>query len=86
MTIELTDNEDKSAILDRLAPGIRVSANIIVRQRPVITLLTDVFTKGSEVCKTAANSCGSQIPMVGFPSQSILFGRLVIGKLLELIR
>ena len=48
MTIELTDNEDKSAILDRLAPGMLVSANIIVRQRPVITLLTDVFTKGSE--------------------------------------
>ena len=48
MTIELTDNQDKSAILDRLAPGMQVSANIIVRQRPVITLLTDVFTKGSE--------------------------------------
>lgn len=48
MTIELTDNEDKAAILDRLAPGMQVSANIIVRQRPVITLLTDVFTKGSE--------------------------------------
>ena len=37
MTIELTGNEDKSAILDRLAPGMQVSANIIVRQRPVIT-------------------------------------------------
>ena len=48
MTIELTGNEDKSAIMDRLAPGMQVSANIIVRQRPVITLLTDVFTKGSE--------------------------------------
>ncbi len=48
MTIELTDNRDKSAILERLAPGMLVSANIIVRQRPVITLLTDVFTKGSE--------------------------------------
>ena len=48
MTIELSDNQDKSAILDRLAPGMQVSANIIVRQRPVITLLTDVFTKGSE--------------------------------------
>ena len=48
MTIELTDNKDKSAILERLAPGMQVSANIIVRQRPVITLLTDVFTKGSE--------------------------------------
>ena len=48
MTIELTNNLDKTAILNRLAPGMQVSANIIVRQRPVITLLTDVFTKGSE--------------------------------------
>tara|TARA_Y100001933_G_C18980421_1_gene556438 strand:+ start:669 stop:1976 length:1308 start_codon:yes stop_codon:yes gene_type:complete len=48
MTISLTDNQDKSAILDRLAPGMQVSANIIVRQRPVLTLLTDVFTKGTE--------------------------------------
>ena len=48
MTIELRENNDKSAILERLAPGMQVSANIIVRQRPVITLLTDVFTKGSE--------------------------------------
>ena len=48
MTIELTDNEDKSVILDRLAPGMQVSANIIVRQRPVLTLLSDVFTKGTE--------------------------------------
>ena len=48
MTIELTQNQDKMAILERLAPGMQVSANIIVRQRPVITLLTDVFTKGSE--------------------------------------
>ena len=48
MTIQLNDNQDKSVILERLAPGMQVSANIIVRQRPVITLLTDVFTKGSE--------------------------------------
>jgi len=48
MTIELTDNQDKSAVLDRLSPGMQVSANIIVRQRPVLTLLTDVFTKGTE--------------------------------------
>ena len=48
MTIELMDNQDKKPILERLAPGMQVSANIIVRQRPVITLLTDVFTKGSE--------------------------------------
>ena len=44
MTIELTDNQDKLAILERLAPGMQVSANIIVRQRPVITLFTEVFT------------------------------------------
>lgn len=48
MTIELTNNADKPAILERLAPGMQVSANIIVRQRPVLTLLTDVFTKGTE--------------------------------------
>ena len=48
MTIEISQNQDKSAILERLTPGMQVSANIIVRQRPVITLLTDVFTKGSE--------------------------------------
>ena len=48
MTIQLGENTDKEAILDRLAPGMQVSANIIVRQRPVITLLTDVFTKGTE--------------------------------------
>ena len=51
MTIELKDNQDKLAILERFAPGMQVSANIIVRQRPVITLLTDVFTKGSESLK-----------------------------------
>ena len=48
MSIALEPNTDKKSILDRLAPGMQVSANIIVRQRPVITLLTDVFTKGSE--------------------------------------
>ena len=48
MIIELKDNDDKGEILDRLAPGMQVMANIIVRQRPVVTLFTDVFTKGSE--------------------------------------
>ena len=47
-TIRLIENQDKTAILKRLSPGMQVAANIIVRQRPVITLLTDVFTKGSE--------------------------------------
>ncbi len=48
MIIELEPNEDKKFIMSRLAPGMQVSTNVIVRQRPVITLLTDVFTKGTE--------------------------------------
>ena len=56
MTIELADNQDKAAILDRLAPGMQVMANIIVRQRPVITLLTDVFTRAQRACRTAVES------------------------------
>jgi len=48
MIIQLGQNRGKESMLARLAPGMQVSANIIVRQRPVITLLTDVFTKGSE--------------------------------------
>ena len=48
MIVAIGSNPDKSSMLSRLAPGMQVSANIIVRQRPVITLLTDVFTKGTE--------------------------------------
>ena len=48
MTIQIGPNPGKESMLSRLAPGMQVSANIIVRQRPVITLLTDVFTKGAE--------------------------------------
>ncbi len=48
MIVELEPNEDKKFIMSRLAPGMQVSTNVIVRQRPVITLLTDVFTKGTE--------------------------------------
>ena len=51
MTIEITDNQDKKAILERLALAMQVSANIIVRQRPVITLLTDIFTGIREFAK-----------------------------------
>jgi hypothetical protein len=40
-------------MLNRLEPGMQVSANIIVRQRPVITLLTDVFTKGTETLQNS---------------------------------
>lgn len=53
MTLQLGQNPGKETILGKLAPGMQVSANIIVRQRPVITLLTDVFTKGSDDLKTA---------------------------------
>jgi len=53
MTLQLGQNPGKEGILGKLAPGMQVSANIIVRQRPVITLLTDVFTKGSEDLKTS---------------------------------
>ena len=55
MTIEFSDNHDKAEILDRLAPGMQVSANIIVRQRPVITLVGDVFTKVQKACKIVVN-------------------------------
>ena len=48
LMVQLEKNKGKDDILARLAPGMQVSANIIVRQRPVITLLTDVFTKGTE--------------------------------------
>ncbi|KZR84355.1 Hemolysin secretion protein D, chromosomal [Prochlorococcus marinus str. MIT 1342] len=48
MIVELEPNEDKKFMMSRLAPGMQVSTNVIVRQRPVITLLTDVFTKGTE--------------------------------------
>ena len=53
MTIQIGPNPGKQSVLSKLAPGMQVSANIIVRQRPVITLLTDVFTKGSEDLKTS---------------------------------
>ena len=46
--ITIDKNADKSTLLSRLKPGMQVSALIVVRQRPVISLLTDSFTKGSE--------------------------------------
>ena len=46
--ITIDNNADKSTLLSRLKPGMQVSALIVVRQRPVISLLTDTFTKGSE--------------------------------------
>ncbi len=48
LVVKLDANPGKEKMISRLSPGMQVSGNIIVRQRPVITLLTDVFTKGSE--------------------------------------
>ena len=46
--VTLQPNSDKKILLDRLKPGMQVSALIVVRKRPVISLLTDMFTKGTE--------------------------------------
>lgn len=48
LQVILTTNPGKAALISRLRPGMQVSALIVVRQRPVITLLTDTFTKGRE--------------------------------------
>ena len=50
MTIELTENKDKFAIVSRLAPGMQVSANCRAPASQ-ITLLTDVFTRARKVYK-----------------------------------
>ena len=46
--VTIDGNSEKSILLSRLKPGMQVSALIVVRQRPVISLLTDTFTKGTE--------------------------------------
>lgn len=46
--ITIDNNVKKSSLLNRLKPGMQVSALMVVRQRPVISLLTDTFTKGTE--------------------------------------
>ena len=46
--VTLQPNPDKKILLDRLKPGMQVSALIVVRKRPVISLFTDMFTKGTE--------------------------------------
>jgi hypothetical protein len=46
--VTLQPNSDKKILFDRLKPGMQVSALIVVRKRPVISLLTDMFTKGTE--------------------------------------
>ena len=48
MQVTLEKNADKSVLMEKLKPGMQVSALIVVRQRPVISLLTDMFTKGTE--------------------------------------
>lgn len=53
LQVTLGPNPDKSVLMGRLKPGMQVSALIVVRQRPVITLLTDTFTKGSESLKNS---------------------------------
>ena len=53
LVVQLDTNPGKEKMISRLTPGMQVSGNIIVRQRPVITLLTDVFTKGSEDLKNS---------------------------------
>jgi len=53
MVVTLQRNPGKERLLQRLQPGMQVSANIVVRQRPVINLLTDVFTKGADGIKNS---------------------------------
>jgi HlyD family secretion protein len=48
LQVTLGPNLHKARLISRLKPGMQVSALIVVRQRPVITLLTDTFTKGRE--------------------------------------
>ena len=53
LQITISDENKNTAFLDRLKPGMQVSALIVVRQRPVISLLTDTFTKGTEDLQNA---------------------------------
>ena len=53
LQVALGENPTKRALVSRLKPGMQVSALIVVRQRPVITLLTDTFTKGTESLKNS---------------------------------
>ena len=53
LQVTLGGNPDKAALIANLKPGMQVSALIVVRQRAVITLLTDTFTKGSESLKNS---------------------------------
>jgi len=53
VSLPLSDNKTKIALMNRLQPGMQVSANIIVRQRPVVSLLTDVFTQSRDSLKNS---------------------------------
>jgi HlyD family secretion protein len=53
LQVTLGANPTKTKLLTQLHPGMQVSALIIVRQRPVINLFTDVFTKGTEGLKNS---------------------------------
>ena len=53
LQVALGVNPTKLKLLSKLYPGMQVSALITVRQRPVISLLTDVFTKGTEGLKNS---------------------------------
>lgn len=53
LVITLDDNPTKAMLISRLHPGMQVNALIIVRQRPVISLFTEMFTKGTESLKNS---------------------------------
>ena len=53
MVVTLGDNPTKGMLISKLHPGMQVTALIIVRQRPVISLFTEMFTKGTDSLKNS---------------------------------
>lgn len=53
LQITLEPNKTKQKLLEKLHPGMQVSTLIVVRQRPVISLFTEMFTKGTEGLKNS---------------------------------
>ena len=53
MVVTLSDNPTKAMLISKLHPGMQVTALIIVRQRPVISLFTEMFTKGTDSLKNS---------------------------------
>lgn len=51
LLITLQPNLTKGKLLEKLQTGMQVSTLIVVRQRPVISLFTEMFTKGTEGLK-----------------------------------